>query len=209
MRGGSRKTPGYESPRRVAASDIGVNLLQAVPSHLAAEEPSDERVRRELDEFERVIERHQRDVLRLCYAICGQADQARDAAQRTWLEAWRARRQVRDPERVRSWLATIAEREARREVGRNRRRSVRELPPSTVDPGLLDRSAAYRPAAADPDLAQALAQLEPEDRAIVTLRYVLGFDSFEIGRMTGRSPSGTRARLARILARLRTELGDD
>jgi RNA polymerase sigma-70 factor (ECF subfamily) len=191
-----------------------VDLLRAVPTQLTAEEPSDdETVRRELDEFERVIERHQRDVLRLCYAICGDGERARDAAQRTWLEAWRARRQVRDPERIRSWLATIALREARREVGRSRRRSVRELPASTVDPGVLDRTTAIQPPAADPDLAQALAGLDPDDRAIVTLRYVLGFDSFEIGRMTGRSPSGTRARLARLLARLRDDLreedGDD
>ena len=192
-----------------------MDLLQAVPTHVAAEGPADddETVRRELDEFELVVDRNQRDVLRLCYAICGNPDRARDAAQRTWLEAWRARRQVRHPERVRSWLATIAVREARREVGRSRRRSVRELPASTVDPGLLDRSTAFRPATADPDLARALARLDPDDRAIVTLRYVLGFDSVEIGRMTGRSPSGTRARLARVLARLRDELrernGDD
>jgi RNA polymerase sigma-70 factor (ECF subfamily) len=187
-----------------------VNLLQAAPKSPTADEWShDETVRRELDEFERVIERHQRDVLRLCFAICGDPDRARDAAQRTWLEAWRARRQVRDAERVRSWLATIAIREARREVGWSRRRSVRELPASRVDPGLLDRSTAFRPADVDLDLARALARLAPEDRAIVTLRFVLGFDSFEIGRMTGRSASGTRARLARILARLRTELGDE
>ena len=187
--------------------------MGAVPTHFSAEEPSDDTVRRELEEFERVIARHQRDVLRLCYAICGDADRARDAAQRTWLEAWRARRQIRDPERVRSWLATIALREARREVGRSRRRSVRELPASTVDPALLDRTTAFRPATADPDVARALARLDPDDRAIVTLRYVLGFDSFEIGRMTGRSPSGTRARLARLLVRLRDDLreedGDD
>jgi hypothetical protein len=38
---------------------------------------------------------------------------------------------------------------------------------------------------------------------------VAGFDSTELARATGRSPSGTRARLARLLARLRMELRDD
>ena len=63
--------------------------------------------------------------------------------------------------------------------------------------------------ALDLDLANALARLNPDDRALLALRYVAGFDSTELGRATGRSASGTRARLARLLDRLRTELGDD
>jgi RNA polymerase sigma factor (sigma-70 family) len=62
---------------------------------------------------------------------------------------------------------------------------------------------------ADIDLANALARLDPDDRTLLALRYVAGFDSTELARATGRSPSGTRARLARLLARLRTELRDD
>ena len=61
----------------------------------------------------------------------------------------------------------------------------------------------------DLDLANALARLDPDDRALLALRYVAGFDSTELARATGRSPSGTRARLARLLGRLRTELSDD
>ena len=61
----------------------------------------------------------------------------------------------------------------------------------------------------DLDLANALARLDPNDRVLLALRYLAGFDSFELARATGRSPSGTRARLARLLARLRLELSDD
>jgi DNA-directed RNA polymerase specialized sigma24 family protein len=61
----------------------------------------------------------------------------------------------------------------------------------------------------DIDLAAALARLTADDRALLAMRYVAGFDSFEIARATGRSASGTRARLARLLARLRTELGHE
>jgi len=159
--------------------------------------------------FEGLIELHQRDVLRLCYAICGDPDRARDAAQRTWLAAWRGIGALRDPERVRAWLGAIAVREARREVRDHRQRAVREVAVAAIDPDLLDRSIARTATmTTDVDLARALARLGPEDRALITLRYVLGFDSFEIGAMTGRSASGTRARLARLLARMREELGD-
>lgn len=159
--------------------------------------------------FEGLIELHQRDLLRLCYAICGDPDRARDAAQRTWLAAWRGIGALRNPERVRAWLCAIAVREARREVREHRRRAVREVAVVAIDPDLLDRSIERTATmTSDLDLARALARLGAEDRALITLRYVLGFDSFEIGAMTGRSPSGTRARLARLLARMREELGD-
>lgn len=62
--------------------------------------------------------------------------------------------------------------------------------------------------AADIDLRNALARLKPEDRELIALRYVAGFDSTELARAMGLSPSGTRARLARLLGRLRSELGD-
>ena len=62
--------------------------------------------------------------------------------------------------------------------------------------------------AGDIDLRNALARLKPEDRELIALRYVAGFDSTELARAMGLSPSGTRARLARLLGRLRSELGD-
>jgi RNA polymerase sigma-70 factor (ECF subfamily) len=185
-----------------------VNIPEAMTVGAIPDQPAaDDAKASELQEFERLVERHQRDVFRLCFAICGDQDRAADAAQRTWLSAWRARHSVRDEARFRGWLAVIAIREAKREVRGSRKLSLREVPASSVDPAAIEHI--HNPGAApDPDLAAALATLDPDDRALVTLRYVLGFDSFEIGRMTGRSASGTRARLARLLTKLRAELGD-
>jgi DNA-directed RNA polymerase specialized sigma24 family protein len=56
------------------------------------------------------------------------------------------------------------------------------------------------------DLRNALAQLSPDDRALLALRYVGGFDSTELSEFTGLSPSGTRARMQRLLAALRDEV---
>jgi RNA polymerase sigma factor (sigma-70 family) len=52
------------------------------------------------------------------------------------------------------------------------------------------------------DLNNALARLSPEDRALLALRYVAGFDSNELARATGLSPSGMRAELARLLDKM-------
>jgi RNA polymerase sigma factor (sigma-70 family) len=81
---------------------------------------------------------------------------------------------------------------------------VREIPVGSVDePSTSTERDAHI------DLANALARLNPDDRALLALRYVAGFDSNELARATGLSPSGTRARLARLLDRMRTELSDD
>jgi RNA polymerase sigma factor (sigma-70 family) len=56
------------------------------------------------------------------------------------------------------------------------------------------------------DLRNALAGLSVDDRQLLALRYVAGFDSAELSRITGLSPSGTRARLQRLLATLREQL---
>jgi RNA polymerase sigma factor (sigma-70 family) len=98
----------------------------------------------------------------------------------------------------------IAANEARQLMRRSRRRQVVEL-----DLREPDRSAGDSTTwVADMDLRNALARLNPDDRALLALRYVAGVDSFELSRITGLSPSGTRARLARLLAVLREDLAD-
>ena len=58
------------------------------------------------------------------------------------------------------------------------------------------------------DLERVLRGLEPEDRALLTLRYVGGLDSGEIAMQLGMSASGVRTRLMGLLGRLRMDLGD-
>ena len=155
--------------------------------------------------FARIVQAHHDDMTRVCFVICGDLDIADEAVQAAWSIAWRKLGGLRDPSRLRPWLVSIAANEARLLIRRRRRRTVVELAVAdaaapAVDPAGRD---------ADIDLTNALARLGPDDRALLALRYVAGFDSTELARATGRSPSGTRVRLARLLARLRSELRDD
>jgi RNA polymerase sigma factor (sigma-70 family) len=104
---------------------------------------------------------------------------------------------------------SIAVNEARQAVRRRRRHGVVELAVADAEADAAFASGDPAARATDIDLINALARLDPDDRALLALRYVAGFDSTELARATGRSPSGTRARLARLLDRLRTELRDD
>jgi RNA polymerase sigma-70 factor (ECF subfamily) len=155
--------------------------------------------------FARIIQAHHDDMTRVCFVICGDFDIADEAVQAAWPVVWRKLGSLRDAGRLRPWLVSIAANEARQLIRRRRRRTVVELSMAAAATSGVDPSGRV----GDLDLTTALARLDPDDRALLALRYVAGFDSTELARATGRSPSGTRARLARLLDRLRTELSDD
>jgi len=155
--------------------------------------------------FTRIVHAYHDDMTRVCFVICGDLDVADEAVQAAWLIVWHKLGSLRDPDRLRSWLVSVAANEARQLIRGRRRRTVMELAVGeTATPGLDPE---FR--VPDLDLTNALARLDPDDRALLALRYVAGFDSTELARATGRSASGTRARLARLLDRLRTELRND
>jgi RNA polymerase sigma-70 factor (ECF subfamily) len=153
--------------------------------------------------FARIVADHQDAMARVAFIVTGDLDLADEAVAAAWALAWRRLRSLREPERLRSWLVSIAANEARGLARARRRHRVVEL---DMAADLAGGGTDPATRAHDLDLANALATLHPDDRALLALRYVAGYDSFELARATGRSASGTRARLARLLAKLRTEL---
>ena len=155
--------------------------------------------------FTRLVVLHRESMARVAFVICGDAEATRDAVQSAWSIAWRRLPTLRDPERVGPWLLGIAANEARHLVRARRRRPVVDIsetfePDERTDPaGLIGLV----------DLQRALADLTPDDRRLLALRYVAGFDSTEIARHTGLSASGVRSRLARLIERLRTDIDHD
>jgi RNA polymerase sigma factor (sigma-70 family) len=154
--------------------------------------------------FARIVAAHQDDLARVAYVICRDADIAQDAVQQAWSIAWRQLPRLRDTSRLRQWLVAIAANEARQIMRRDRRRAVVELnldTPTGAGPDAADWGSSI-------DLRNALGRLSADDRALLAMRYVAGMDSTELSQYTRLSPSGTRARLARLLATLRQELHD-
>jgi RNA polymerase sigma-70 factor (ECF subfamily) len=155
--------------------------------------------------FARLVAQHHGAMMRVAWVIVDDPDAAHDAVQAAWATAWRQLPRLREPERVGTWLVAIAANEARASLRRRRRRSIAEVP--------LDAEDRAAPGSADPagaisslDLDEALRRLSPDERRLLALRYVAGFDSGDIGRMTGTSASGVRSRLSRLLDRLRKDL---
>jgi RNA polymerase sigma factor (sigma-70 family) len=159
--------------------------------------------------FARIVAAHHDDMARVAFVVCGDVELAQEAVQAAWQKAWVKLASIRAADRLRPWLVSIAANEARQLIRSRNRRWLRE---TAIDG---DEETGARPGtdpasrAAQLDLANALAGLEPDDRTLIALRYAGGLTSDEIGRAIGMTGGGVRARLARLLTRLREELHDD
>ena len=162
--------------------------------------------------FRWIVETFSSDMRQVAYVVCGSLDLAEEAVAASWPIAWQKLAALREPASLRSWLVAIAANEGRRLAKRRANRAIREIPVDDPEHGPTAALAA-RSTGDDReallDLAHALAGLDPADRALLALRYVAGLNSTELARATGLTPSGTRARLQRLLERLRRELRDD
>ena len=76
----------------------------------------------------RIVAAYHDDMARLCFVICGDQDIAQEAVQDAWAIAWRKLHTLRDPDRIRPWLMTIAANEVRRSLRERRRRRLVEDP---------------------------------------------------------------------------------
>lgn len=151
-----------------------------------------------------LVAAHYPSMVRAAFVVTGDSDTAREAVQLAWSIAWRRLGGVRDPERVRPWLVAIAANEARHLLKRRHRRTVVELSMGVDDRASVDPADGI----ALLDLERALRELTPQERGLLAMRYVAGLDSTQIAQASRMSASGVRSRLARLLERLRKELGD-
>jgi RNA polymerase sigma-70 factor, ECF subfamily len=139
----------------------------------------------------------ERDLGRFLVQMVGDRALAEDLLQDTFIDALRHQARWGASGSPRAWLFGIARHRALAALRRRRRLS-----------GVLKRLAASTPSQVDDDsevvaLRDLLARhLDAEDRALVLLRYLHGFDASELAAITGRSPEAVRQRLSRAKKRL-------
>jgi RNA polymerase sigma-70 factor (ECF subfamily) len=163
----------------------------------------------ELERFAALVSPHAAAMARVAAALVGTAD-AEDAAQEALLRAWRGWTTLRDPAATRAWLLRITVNVCRSwQVGHfgSVQRATAPLEPGSDDasganaddPGTSNHAATL-------DLYRALANLDPDLRQIVALRYFAGMDASEIGALLEVPPPTIRTRLRRALTLLRASL---
>ncbi|MEW4569733.1 sigma-70 family RNA polymerase sigma factor [Tautonia sp. JC769] len=165
------------------------------------------------DAFARLVRRWEAPAFRIAFRVLGDRAEAEEVRQDVFLTLLRAPGSVRHPERFAGWLrASVVNRalSAARRSGRRR--------------GMIERLGrlAPRPDVSGPDgepaealalledsrrLADAMAAFEPEDRALLALRFEEDLTFRAIAEATGRPVTTIKSRLAVLIHRLRSKLG--
>src|SRR4249919_311056 len=78
----------------------------------------------DVDALARIVGAHHDDMARICYVICGDQDMAQDAVKAAWPIAWRKLGSLRDPDRLRPWLVSVAANQARQMMRQQQRQSI-------------------------------------------------------------------------------------
>lgn len=147
------------------------------------------------------IDRHHERLYRHALWMTGEVQLACDLVQETYYQAWKGRRQLRDPDRALAWLLTILRRNAFKA-------SSMQAPPMIT---LRDLGCSEGELSLDEllDLMRGLQELRPSERDILLLYALHGFSYREIGDQL-QIPVGTvMSRLSRARAVLRKNMQRD
>ncbi|MCL5950422.1 MAG: sigma-70 family RNA polymerase sigma factor [Chloroflexi bacterium] len=165
--------------------------------------------------FSRLVDKYQIPVYNLAYRMLGNANDAEDAAQETFLRAFGQLKRVRPEQSFATWLLSIA---AHYCIDRLRRRRLTWL--SIEDEGLSEVLLSDSPEPDDEALKheserqieQLLERLAPAYRLVVVLRYWHDQSIEEIARTTGDSVGAVKVKLHRarkLLAQQMSGTDDD
>jgi RNA polymerase sigma-70 factor (ECF subfamily) len=152
------------------------------------------------DSFARIVTHYQGPVYNLCYRMLGDAAAAEDAAQETFLRAYRNLGRYDPGRKFINWLLTIASNYC---VDRLRKRRLKFVSLESILPGesLMDKQASPEEQFANAEMQEniqgLLNQLSPNDRAAVVLKYWYDMSYDEIAATLSLSISAVKSRLHR------------
>jgi len=159
---------------RPASGINSLNAWRVTPIGPAIDRSVVDRARNgDLDAFESIVRGRMDAVYRLTSAILGDEADARDAAQETFVAAWRELPRLRDPDKFEAWLQRVAVNASRMTLRARGRRRVREIPSSQVD-ALASHAAPGGSADDDGLLDAALRRLTIDQRSILVLHHLEG-----------------------------------
>ena len=160
----------------------------------------------DLDAFEALVVAGMPAVYRRALAILGSEADARDAAQETFVSAWRELRHLRDAEHWDAWLARIGLNSCR--MALRHRGRVREI---TLGDDLLERPTADSTdsvVAADA-IRRAFDRLTVDQRGLLVSHYVEGIAISQLAEVLEIPPGTVKSRLSAARAALKRALAHE
>jgi RNA polymerase sigma-70 factor (ECF subfamily) len=156
------------------------------------------------DAFAAVVSLYDRRLRGIAYRVLGDRDRMDDALQEAYVRAFRALPRFRGDARVGTWLFRITYNACLDELARARKTThvpLDELVEQASDPSELEDALDARS-----EVATALAELSPDERAVVFLVDVEGFDYTAASRVLGVPVGTVASRLNRARSALRSAL---
>lgn len=147
----------------------------------------------DVEAYTPLVNRHYDSCARFARRMLGNAQDAEDALQETFLRAYHALGRYREQDRFRGWLFRILVNQCR-SLARRRSRQARRFVP---DDGADAAAPAARDGADGDALQAALARLDPRQREVLVLKYGEGLEYTEIARVTGASIPALKMRVKR------------
>jgi len=150
--------------------------------------------------FARLVEQYQSQVYNLCYRMLGNAGDAEEAAQETFLRAFSRLKTYDESRKFSSWLLSIGSHYC---IDRLRRRrftwtDIDDLAPKLESPRSDDRpEQVYLQSELADDVQRMLGKLSPLYRTVLVLRYWQHASYEEMGEILGISESAVKSRLHR------------
>lgn len=170
---------------------------------IALDELTLARARRgDLRACETIYRLYQGPAYTIAFRICQCPAQAQDVLQEAFINAFKRLKQFRGDAPFWGWLRRVIVNQAISQLRRQPEFAPVELSEyhavSEGEHGRIELCA---------DLADAFAQLDPQDRSVVWLHDVEGYNHTEIAGLFGMTESFSKTRLSRARARLRELLG--
>ena len=150
---------------------------------------------------ERLFAMHERKIGTFLVAMLRDRELAEDVLQESFAAAYRDRARLGDVDDPEAWLFAIARRRALDALRRGRRMRA------AVARFAARRNEDWKFEPAEIEVFDVLDRtLSADDRALMVLRYVHGFDASVLATITGRTPAGVRKRLERACALVAKEV---
>ena len=149
--------------------------------------------------FARLVEAYQKPVYNLCYRMLGNANDAEDAAQETFLRVYKALHRYDPKRKFSTWLLSIASNYC---IDQHRRR---KLPTFSYDaletPDIPEKMPSIEGRMVNSEQEQAIAglleTLKPKDRSAVVMHYWYDYSYEEIADALSLTVSAVKSRLHR------------
>ena len=166
----------------------------------------------DLAAYEELVRRYEQQAFRAAYLVCGDADEASDAAQEGFVRAWRALASFRSGAEPRPWLMRIvvnAARNRRRGSGRRANLALRIAQDRPSDGAAPSPEAAVLAGERRERLLAAVNRLNDDDRLVLGMRWFAELGEAEMAAALNVPRGTVKSRLSRAMARLRDQLGTE